>query len=159
MNVVFFNSRPVDPSVAREAAARPVQFEELLKTSDFISIHVPLTAETLHCIDDRAFDLMKPNCIIVNTARGPIIDEKALVRALKSGRIAGAGLDVYEQEPIIEPDLFGMENVVLAPHIGSASRETRLRMCMMAAENAISVLRNERPPNLVNPEVWDKRRQ
>ena len=136
MNVVYFNSRPVRPEVAVECGALAVTFEELLKTSDFITLHVPLAADTEHLLNDRTY-------------------EKALVRALKAGKIAGAGLDVYEHEPEIEPELFEMENVVLAPHIGSATRETRLRMCTMAAENLISALKRERPPNLVNPEVWE----
>ena len=155
MNVVYFNSRPVRSEVAVECGALAVTFEELLKTSDFITLHVPLAADTEHLLNDRTFAAMKPNCIVVNTSRGPVIDEKALVRALRAGKIAGAGLDVYEHEPEIEPALFEMENVVLAPHIGSATRETRLRMCTMAAENLISALKRERPPNLVNPEVWE----
>jgi glyoxylate reductase len=101
---------------------------------------------------------MKPNCIVVNTSRGPVVDEKALARALKSGKIAGAGLDVFEKEPEIERELIGLQNVVLAPHIASASRETRLRMCMMAAENLVAGLSGERPPNLVNPEAFGNRR-
>jgi glyoxylate reductase len=102
---------------------------------------------------------MKPNCIVVNTARGPVVDEKALARALKSGKIAGAGLDVFEREPEIEPSLLELKNVVLAPHIASASRETRLKMCMMAAENLVAGLKGERPPNLVNPEALSNRRR
>ena len=97
---------------------------------------------------------MKPTCIVINTSRGPVVDEKALVRAVREKKIAGAGLDVFEREPEIEPELLEMENVVLAPHIASASHETRLKMCMMAADNLLAVLKGERPPNLVNPEVW-----
>ena len=102
---------------------------------------------------------MKPNCIVVNTSRGPVVDEKALARALKSGKIAAAGLDVFEREPEIEPALLELQNVVLAPHIASASRETRLKMCMMAAENLVAGLKGEQPPNLVNPEVLGHRRR
>jgi glyoxylate reductase len=126
--------------------------------SDFISIHVPLSAATTHLLNERAFAMMKPTCIVVNTARGPIVDEKALVRALKAGQIAGAGLDVYENEPQIEPELLEMNNVVLAPHIGSGSYETRFKMCLMAAANLLAWVRGQRPPDLVNPEVWDRRR-
>jgi glyoxylate reductase len=122
-------------------------------------VHVPLLPETTHLLNDKTFSLMKPNCIVVNTARGPVIDEKALVRALREKKIAGDGLDVFEHEPEIEPELLRLENVVLAPHISSASRETRLRMCMMAAENLALGLRGERPPNLVNPEAWEGRRR
>ena len=104
------------------------------------------------------FALMKPTCIVVNTARGPVIDEKALVRALKARQIAGAGLDVYEYEPHVDPELFERTNVVLAPHIGSGSYETRMKMCLMAAANLLAWVRGQRPPNLVNPEVWERRR-
>jgi glyoxylate reductase len=101
---------------------------------------------------------MKPNCIVVNTSRGPVVDEKALARALKSGTIAAAGLDVFEREPEIAPELLNLHNVVLAPHIASATKETRLKMCMMAAENLIVGLQGQTPPNLVNPEVLANRR-
>ena len=157
MNILYF-SRTTAADAAAELGARAVSLEELLSVSDFVSLHVPLTPETRQLLNDRTFAMMKPNCVVVNTSRGPVIEEKALVRALKSGRIAGAGLDVYEREPAIEPELFELENVVLAPHIASASRETRLKMCMMAAENLVSVLKQSRPPNLVNAEVWEKRR-
>src|SRR4029077_19943010 len=109
-------------------------------------------------LNDRAFAMMKRTAIVVNTSRGPVIDEKALIRALKEETIAGAGLDVFEREPEIEPELLELNNVVLAPHIASASHETRLKMCMMAADNLLAVLKGIRPPNLVNPEVWDRRR-
>jgi len=102
---------------------------------------------------------MKRTCIVVNSSRGPVVDEKALARALREGKIAGAGIDVFEREPEIEPELLELENIVLAPHIASASHETRLKMCMMAADNLLAVLKGERPPNFVNPEVWDNRRR
>lgn len=158
LNVIFHNPQPVADRVVRALSVRPVSFDELLRTSDFISLHVPLSAATTHLLDERAFGMMKPSCIVVNTARGPVIDEKALVRALKNKQIAGAALDVFEREPEIEPDLLKMDNVVLAPHIGSGSYETRLKMCMMAAENLLAWLKGGRPPNLVNPEVWNRRR-
>jgi glyoxylate reductase len=159
MNVLFFDPMPVPDSVAQETGAQASPLETLLAASDFVSLHVPLGPDTQHLLNDAAFARMKPNCIVVNTSRGPVIDEKALARALRSGRIAGAGLDVYEREPEIEPDLLTMDNVTLAPHIASASRETRLEMCMMATRNAIAILEGRRPPNLVNEAVWDRRRQ
>jgi glyoxylate reductase len=158
MKVIFHNPRPVAADVIRELGVQPVTLEELFQASDFISLHVPLSDATTHLLNDRAFAQMRPGCIIVNTARGPVVDEQALVRALKNKRIAGAGLDVFENEPRIETELLSMENVVLAPHIGSGSYETRLKMSMTAANNLRAWLRGERPPNLVNPEVWNRRR-
>jgi len=113
--------------------------DTLLGESDFISLHVPLTESTRHLISSAQFDMMKESSILINTARGPIVDEKALVRALREGEIAGAGLDVYEQEPGFEPELAEMDNVVMVPHIGSASVETRTKMATMAASGAIDV--------------------
>ena len=133
--------------------------DTLLGESDFISLHVPLTESTRHLISSAQFDMMKESSILINTARGPIVDEKALVRALREGEIAGAGLDVYEQEPGFEPELAEMDNVVMVPHIGSASVETRTKMATMAASGAIDVLRGRMPAHLVNPEVWDNRRR
>jgi glyoxylate reductase len=155
MTVRFYDPQPVPGQVLEESGAHPVSLDELFRSSDFISIHVPLLEETRHLVDDAALRSMKPNCILVNTARGPVIDEKALVGALEAGRIAGAGLDVYEREPEIEEALLRIDRVVLAPHIASASHETRLRMCMMAAENLVAGLGGTRPPNLVNAQVWD----
>jgi len=129
---------------------RLVTFAELLRESDFISVHVPLTAETKHMFGEKEFAKMKPNAIIVNTSRGPVIDEQALADALKNDCIGGAGIDVYEFEPEINLDLLKMEkNVVLAPHIGSATIETRIRMSVMAAQNMACALKGEIPPNLV----------
>ena len=158
MRVVFHDSESIPEKVIKELGVTRLPLDELLRISDFISLHVPLFEETHHLLNDRTFALMKPNCIVINTSRGPVVDEKALVRAVRNGRIAGAGLDVFEREPEIEPELFGLETVVLAPHIASASHETRLKMCMMAVDNLLAVLKGERPPNLVNTEVWDKRR-
>jgi len=158
MSIQYFDSQPVPPGAVPKGV-KAVSLETLLSTSDFISVHVPLLEETKHLLNDRAFDSMKANCIVVNTSRGPVVDEKALARALKSGKIAAAGLDVFEREPEIEPALLDLNNVVLAPHIASASRETRLKMCMMAAENLVAGLKGEEPPNLVNPEVLGHRRR
>ena len=158
MRIVFHDPESISDKVIKELGATRLPFDELLRVSDFVSMHVPLFPETHHLLNDHAFSLMKPSCIVINTSRGPVVDEKALARAVRNGRIAGAGLDVFEREPEIEPELFAIENVVLAPHIASASHETRLKMCMMAADNLVAVLKGELPPNLVNPEVWDKRR-
>jgi glyoxylate reductase len=159
MRTVFYDSMPVPDAVVRELGVQAVSFKELCRTSDFISLHVPLLPETKHLFNDETFGLTRPGCILVNTSRGPVVDEKALVRALRAGKIAGAGLDVYENEPALEPELLNMDNVVLAPHIASASHETRLKMCMMAADNLLAALKDQRPPNLVNPDVWDIRRK
>jgi glyoxylate reductase len=158
MRVVFHDSESIPEKVIKELGVTRLPLDELLRISDFISLHVPLFEETHHLLNDQTFGLMKPTCIVINTSRGPVVDEKALARAVRNGKIAGAGIDVFEREPEIEPELFRLENVVLAPHIASASHETRLKMCMMAADNLLAVLKGERPPNLVNPEVWDKRR-
>jgi len=133
--------------------ARRVRLEELLKKSDFVSLHVPLLQETTHLIGSREMGMMKKTAYLINTCRGPVVDEKALVEALKSGQIGGAGLDVYENEPQLEPGLIGLNNVVLLPHIGSATVEARTKMAVMAAENLVAGLKGERPPNLVNPAV------
>jgi lactate dehydrogenase-like 2-hydroxyacid dehydrogenase len=114
---------------------------------------------THHLISDAQFELMKTTGILINTSRGPVVDEKALVRALKAGLISGAGLDVFEREPQFEPGLEKLANVVMVPHIASASVETRTKMATMAAENACAAIRGEIPPNIVNPEVWDRRRR
>ncbi|NWF92734.1 MAG: D-glycerate dehydrogenase [Syntrophaceae bacterium] len=130
------------------------QLEDLLRESDFISLHAPLTEQTHHLIGPKELGLMKPTAILINTSRGPVVDEKALVLALKKGRIAGAGLDVYEREPRLSPGLSKLENVVLLPHIGSATEDTRGQMAVVAVKNAIAMLRGKRPPNIVNPEVF-----
>jgi glyoxylate reductase len=142
-------------STAEEAPYRLtyVPLDEVLQQSDFISIHVPYTSETHHLIGEREFSLMKPTAMLINTARGPIVDEKALVQALQRGKIAGAGLDVFEHEPGIEPALLTMENVVLLPHIGSASLKTRTLMATTASENIRAHIQGHQPPNIVNPEV------
>jgi glyoxylate reductase len=118
-----------------------------------VTLHVPLGLETTHYISKVELALMKPTAILINASRGPVVDEKALVLALQEGKIAGAGLDVYEREPEVEPELLKMKNVVLVPHIASASRETRLRMATMAAENLVAGLTGRRPVKLVNEEV------
>jgi glyoxylate reductase len=131
------------------------ELNDLLKESDFITIHCPLTKETHHLIGKGELDLMKPTTILINTSRGPVVDEKALVSALKKGKIAGAGLDVYEKEPKLNPGLSKLENVVLLPHIGSLTKDTREQMAVVAAKNGIAMLRGRRPKNIVNPEVFE----
>jgi len=142
------------PSVEKELGARFVDKKTLLTESDFVTLHVPLGPQTTHYISMAELALMKPTAILINTSRGPVVDEKALIQVLKEGKIAGAGLDVYEGEPEVGLTLLQMKNVVLAPHIASASRETRLRMATMAAENLVVGLTGKRPPNLVNEEVF-----
>ena len=158
MRVLFYDPNPVPPDVAEDLRAKAVSMETILRESDFFSLHVPLLDSTRHLIDAAALRSMKPTAILVNTSRGPVVDENALVRALGANVIAGAGLDVYEREPALAEGLMALDNVVLAPHIASSSHETRLRMCMMAAQNLLSGLNGDRPANLVNPDAWDKRR-
>lgn len=134
--------------------AKRVDVETLLHESDFISINTRFSEETRHLIGPREFSKMKSTAYLVNTARGAVIDEEALVDALRNRQIAGAGLDVYEEEPCLKPGLAELSNVVLAPHLGSATIETRTKMSLMAAENIIAVLRKRRPENAVNPQVY-----
>lgn len=151
---LLYYSRSAKPDWERQYGARRVEKPTLLAESDFISVHLPLTAQTRHFFDEAAFRAMKPTAVFVNTARGPIHDERALVRALREGWIRAAGLDVYENEPAMAEGLAQCENAVLAPHIGSATTATRAKMATMAATNLLAVLRGERPPNLVNPEIY-----
>jgi glyoxylate reductase len=150
MRVIYYSSSRKE-GAEKEYGAEFVEFDQLLAISDFISIHVPLTEKTKHMFSTQEFKEMKHTAILINTARGPVVDESALVEAIKGGQIRGAALDVFEEEPNIHPELIKMkENVVLAPHIGSASIETRLRMAKMAARNMAEGLKGNRPPNLVN---------
>jgi glyoxylate reductase len=153
MRIVYFDPYRPPEKVERDLGAEYLEFDDLLAQADFISIHVALTPETRHLFGAEQFRTMKPTAVIVNTARGPVIDEAALAGALNSGEIFGAGLDVFEREPEVHPGLVGLDNVVLAPHIASGSVRTRSEMCAMAARNVIAGLRGERPPNLLNPEV------
>ncbi len=147
---ILYTSRSRKERVERKTGARRVHLDELLRESDFISIHTPLTTETRHLIGEPELQKMKPTAVLVNTSRGPVVDEAALADALAELLIFAAGLDVYEEEPAVHPKLLQLENVVLAPHIGSASIETRSKMAELAAENLRSVLRGERPANPVN---------
>ncbi len=154
MRVLYHARHRVAESIERELEGQYVDRDTLLGESDFLSLHLPLTSETRHVIGAKELALMKPTAFLINTARGPIVDEEALVEVLKAGRIAGAGLDVFEREPRVHPALLEMKNVVLAPHVASATAETRLKMAMLAAENLLSALDGRRPPNIVNPEIY-----
>ena len=153
MKLLYHGNRPV--AALDALGGRLCGLDELLVASDFVSLHVPLTPQTRHLIDERAISLMKPTAFLINTARGPVIDEAALVRALKAGQIAGAGLDVYEDEPKMANGLAECPNTVLLPHLGSATLATRGAMASMAAENLLAALTGQTPPNLVNPEAWN----
>jgi glyoxylate reductase len=146
--VLYFN-RAQKPEFERETGAQWRTLDELLQQSDFISLHCPLTPLTKHMINSRAFSLMKPTAFLINTARGPVVDEHALIAALKAGTIAGAGLDVYENEPQLAAGLADLKNVVLLPHIGSATHETREQMGLMCAQAVIDVLQGREPKNRV----------
>ncbi len=158
MRTLYWTPRRKPESEEREAGLTYVPYDQLLAESDFVSVHAPLTAETRHLVGERELNLMKPTAFLVNTSRGPIVDEKALVRALKGKRIAGAGLDVYENEPKVEPELLTMQNVVLTPHLGSAVTELRESMANVVVDNIMAVLEGRRPPNCWNPEIYDKSR-
>lgn len=149
MNVLYFSRGEKKPM--SETGARRVPMDELLHESDFVSIHVPLTDETRNLIDERALAKMKREAILINTARGPIVDEPALIAALTSGKLAAAGLDVYADEPAVPPALLGLNNVVLLPHIGSATVATRVKMACLAAENVVAVLQGRPPLTPVTP--------
>ena len=152
MSLLYYGRR-ASPEL-EALGARAVGLEHLLSSSDFVSLHVPLTDQTYHLIDAPRLALMKPTAYLINTARGPVVDEAALVDALRAGRIAGAGLDVYEREPKMADGLAACRNTVLLPHLGSATRKTRAAMAAMAAENVLALWRGERPPHLVNPDAW-----
>jgi len=149
MEVAYTDPHPLDSSEEQTLKAHRLPLDELLATSDVISLHSTLTPETHHLISSERLELMKPEAILVNVSRGPIVDESALAAALAAKKIWGAGLDVYEREPAIEEALLGLDNVVLLPHIGSGSIHTRLKMSMMAVTNLIQGLRGMRPDNLV----------
>ena len=151
MEIAYTNRHRAAPELERELAARRLPLAELLATADILTLHCPLTAETHHLIDAHALARMKPTAYLINASRGPVVDEPALAAALARGEIAGAGLDVYEHEPRVNPDLLGMEDVVLAPHLGSATTETREAMAVLAARNAIEVCAARPPLTPVHP--------
>lgn len=156
MKVLYYNRHHLPPGEEIEYHMTYAPLDDLLQQADFVSIHAPYTPETYHLIGTRELRMMKPSAILINTARGPIVDEQALVSALQTGMIAGAGLDVFEHEPAVTPALLHMEQVVLLPHVGSASLNTRTLMATMASENIVAHARGLHPPYIVNPEVLNK---
>jgi glyoxylate reductase len=152
MRVIYWNRTRLPAS--EEAGTIYTDLDDVLRQSDFISLHVAYNAETHHLLGEKQFARMKPTAFVINTSRGAVIDEEALVRALQTKCIAGAGLDVFEREPELEPGLCELENVVLAPHLGSATIGTRTKMGMIVVDNLLAVCAGQRPPNCVNPEVF-----
>jgi len=158
MRVLYHQRNRLDPERERRLAVEYRDLEHLLAESDFISLHIPLTPDTRRMIGQRELGLMKPSAYLINTARGEVVDETALVRALQTGAIAGAGLDVYENEPELHPGLVKLSNTVLIPHLGSATLETRTNMGLVAARNLRAfLLEGRRPPNCLNPQVLDQK--
>ena len=153
MRVLYYDPQPLPREAEEQLGATHVELNRLVAESDFISVHTPLTQETMHLISTPQFNAMKRTAVLVNTSRGPVVDEAALVEALKARKLAGAGLDVFEREPAVHPGLLSMPNVVLTPHIASATVNTRSEMSAMAARNMATAVRGGRPPNLLNPEV------
>lgn len=151
---VLYYSRTRNQAAESALGVRYAPLTELLASSDFVSLHTPLTTDTRHLLGEAELRLMKPSAVIINTARGPVVDEAALCRALQEGRLWGAGLDVFEHEPQLTPGLTELPNVVLAPHLGSATISARNSMARLCAEAVIAVLRGSRPKTLVNPEVY-----
>jgi glyoxylate reductase len=153
MKILFYDVVP-RPEIEKDFGAKKVDLDTLFRESDFISIHVPLMKETQHLVNAEKLKLMKKTAYLINNSRGPVVDEKALYAALKEGRIAGAGLDVFEQEPTpVDNPLLKLDNVVVAPHISSASYETRSKMAEMVADNLVAFFEGKKPPNLINPDV------
>ncbi len=150
MKILYYNRHRLAPEEEEQYLLTYASLDEVLRQADFVSIHTPYSQETHHLLGERELGLMKPEAMLINTARGPIVDEKALVHALQHGTIAAAGLDVFEREPAVEPELLAMENVVLLPHIASASLKTRTRMATMASENIAAHAKGQQPPNVVN---------
>ena len=156
MDILYHSRTRKSKEQERRLGVEYRDLQDLLQESDFVSLHVPLTEKTHHLISRQELKLMKENAYLINTSRGPVVDEEALIKALRSREIAGAGLDVYEKEPEVTPGLKDLDNVVLAPHIASASRATRTRMAEMAAENLLAGLEGREMPNLINPEALEK---
>jgi gluconate 2-dehydrogenase len=155
MHIVYHQRHRAAPEAEEALGAEYRGFDQLLGEADVVTLHVGLTDETRHLIDARRLARMKPTAILVNVSRGPVVDEAALVEALRERRILAAGLDVYEREPAVHSGLVVLENVVLTPHIGSATIEARTAMADLAAENLLAGVEGRRPPALVNPEVWE----
>jgi glyoxylate reductase len=154
MRIIYWGPRRIAESEERQLGLAYVALDQLLAESDFVSIHAPLKPETHHLIGARELALMKPTAFLVNTARGPIVDERALARTLADRRITGAGLDVYEHEPRVDAALLSLSNVVLTPHLGSAVAELRETMAHVVVDNIVAVLEGRVPPNCWNPEIY-----
>lgn len=149
MNIAYTRRAPLESDVEKDLAAKFMSMDELIESSDVLSIHCPYSPATHHLISENQLARMKPSAFLINTARGPIVDEQALVDALKAGKIAGVGLDVFEHEPKVNPGLLELDNAVLIPHLGSATVETRAAMADIAATNALAILAGAQAPNLV----------
>jgi glyoxylate reductase len=155
---ILYNDEKRSPDLESKLGVKYADLETVFRESDFVSVHVPLTEKTRNLVAEKQLNLMKKTAILVNTSRGPVVDEKALYDALKAGKLGGAGLDVFQKEPIeMSNPLLKLNNVVLLPHIGSASVETRTKMAVMAIENALAALEGKIPPNLVNPDALKTR--
>ena len=154
MRILYHDPRRLQIAEEKDLDLTWMPLDELLGRADFVSLHARLVPATRHLISDREFGLMKPTAYFINSARGPIIDEQALARALATGRIAGAGLDVFEHEPRPDPALLAMANVVFTPHVGSATRELRAAMANVVVDNILAVLEGRQPPNCWNPEIY-----
>ena len=155
MRILYHDVHPATPEEEAELGARRVELDELLRESDFVSLHVNLTPETHHLVDADALRAMKPTAVLVNTSRGPVVDAEALTGALRGGEIFAAGLDVTDPEPLpADHPLVSLPNCVVVPHIASASKVTRGKMAAMAAANLLAGLRGERLPTPINPEVY-----
>ena len=159
MRVIYWNRTRLSPQQEKDLGIEYYERDDLIREADYLSLHVALTADTTHLISYRELDLMKPSAYLVNTTRGPVVDEKALVDALREGKIAGAGLDVFENEPEVEAELMGLENVVLTPHLGSGTIGTRTRMGMMVADSIEAFIKGLPYPNLVNEDVLIERKE
>lgn len=153
MKVIYHNRKRIAPELETRCNAIYVSFDDLLAQSDFIVLQVPYSPQTHHLIGAAQLAKMKPSAILINSTRGGVVDDGALVAALKNGTIRGAGLDVFENEPKLHPEFFKLDNVVLAPHVGSSTEATRKAMAMLAAQNLVAALQDQVPPNLINPEV------
>ena len=154
MRVLYWKRNRLRPEEEAELRVEYRPMDDVLREADFVSLNAAYTKETYHLMGPRQFALMKPHAIFVNTARGPMVDEQALVDALKAGRLAGAGLDVFEEEPKVHPDLLRMGRAVLTPHIGSGVRQVREEIAVIVVNNILAAIRGERPPNIYNPEIY-----
>ncbi len=159
MRILYHQRRQLDPARERELGVEYADFGRLLRESDFVSLHVPLTEKTRHLIGLKQIEKMKPSAFLINASRGPVVNEKELVGALQSGVIAGAGLDVYENEPALTPGLIDLPNVVLTPHVGSGTIEDRTLMARMAIENLMAGLKGTVPRFILNPDALEKRKK